>query len=171
MGGPPSPHFGGAMARLFEGNSAFSATLEFQTSGGPSGREVTMPGKIEFMDGKSRFEMDVGRMQGVSMPPQAMERMHQMGMDKMTTVSRPDLKITYLIYPNMQAYVESPVQDAAASTPPSDYKVEITKLGEETIDGHPCVKNKIVATDKDGKAEESTVWNATDLNNSRSKSS
>jgi hypothetical protein len=164
MGGPPGPHFGGPMAKLFEGNSAFSATLEFHTAGGPSGREITMPGKLEFLEGKSRFEMDMGQMQGASMPPQAIARMQQMGMDKMTAISRPDLKVTYILYPGMQAYVANPAQDADASAPPSDYKVDITKLADETVDGHPCEKSKVVATDKGGAAHEFTVWNATDLN-------
>ena len=48
---------------------------------------------------------------------------------------------------------------------PADFKVETTELGKETVDGHPCVKNKVVVTDKESKQHESTVWNATDLKN------
>jgi hypothetical protein len=33
------------------------------------------------------------------------------------------------------------------------------------VDGHACVKNNVVVTDKDGTIHESTVWNATDLKN------
>ena len=43
--------------------------------------------------------------------------------------------------------------------------MESTELGKETVDGHPCVKNKVVVTDKEGKKLESTVWNASDLKN------
>ena len=46
-----------------------------------------------------------------------------------------------------------------------DYKVETTEIGKETLDGHPCVKNKYVVTDNEGVKHESTVWNATDLKN------
>jgi hypothetical protein len=42
-------------------------------------------------------------------------------------------------------------------------KIEITELGKETLEGHPCVKHKVVVTDTNGKQHESTVWNATDL--------
>jgi hypothetical protein len=38
-------------------------------------------------------------------------------------------------------------------------------LGREGVDGHLCVKNKVVVTDDKGVQHESTVWNATDLNN------
>ena len=44
-----------------------------------------------------------------------------------------------------------------------DYKMEKTSLGKETIDGHPCEKNKVVATNEKGEKHEVTVWNATDL--------
>ena len=42
-------------------------------------------------------------------------------------------------------------------------KIEKTAAGKETIDGHPCVKNKIVVTDAKGKKTEGFVWNASDL--------
>jgi len=47
----------------------------------------------------------------------------------------------------------------------SDYRLESTPLGKETMDGHACVKNKSVVTDAQGHKKEYTVWNATDLNN------
>ena len=31
------------------------------------------------------------------------------------------------------------------------------------MDGHPCVKNKVIVTDDQGQKHEMTVWNATDL--------
>jgi hypothetical protein len=36
-------------------------------------------------------------------------------------------------------------------------------IGKETLDGHPCVKNKLTFTSAKGGKEELTVWNATDL--------
>jgi hypothetical protein len=38
-----------------------------------------------------------------------------------------------------------------------------SSLGKETVDGHPCEKNKITMTDSDGKTTEALVWNASDL--------
>jgi len=164
MGGSPSgPRFGGDMAKIFGENSAFSANLEMRTAGGVEGVGATMPGKLAYLEGKSRFEMDMTEMRGGNMPAQAAAQMKQMGMDKIITISRPDKNITCLIYPGLQAYVENPIQDADAAKPASDLKSEATELGKETVDGHACVKNKVIVTDKAGKAHESTVWNATDL--------
>src|SRR5580704_10569540 len=64
MGGPPSgPKFGGYMAKIFADNPNFSANLEVQTSGDPSG-DMTMPGTVAISDGKMRFEMDVSSVKG-----------------------------------------------------------------------------------------------------------
>jgi hypothetical protein len=86
-----------------------------------------------------------------------------MGMDRMIMISRPDKKTGYQVYPGLQAYVENPLPAQESGSSPSDFKIETTELGKETVDNHPCVKNKTVVTDKDGNKHESTVWNATDL--------
>lgn len=162
QGGGQGPHFGGALDKLFGDNKAFSATMEFQTAG-PNGENITMPGKFNFDTGKSRFEMNMSEMQGSQMPPGAVQQMKAMGMDTMISISRPDLKLAYVVYPGLNSYAEMALPESSGSTNPDDYKVETTELGKETVDGHDCVKNKIVITDKDGNKHESTVWNATDL--------
>ncbi len=158
MGGSPhGPDFSGTMAKLFGNNSTFSAKLEIQVEA------MTMPGKMAFDNGKSRFEMNLMEMKGGQMPPEASAHMKAMGMDQMVTLSLPDKKATYLIYPGLQAYAEMPIQNSHDAKPASEFKIETTELGKETVDGHPCVKNKAVVTDDQGKKHESTIWNATDL--------
>jgi hypothetical protein len=125
-----------------------------------------MDGALFLSDGKSRFEMDFTKMQGSGISPQAAAQMKAMGMDRMAAISRPDLKIVYMVYPNMQSCVKMPMSqpsDAKVST--DDLKISITKIGAETVNGHPCVKNQVVVTDEQGKAHASTMWNATDLKN------
>ena len=158
MGGPPrGPQFGGSTAKLFGNNPSFSATMEVrgESSAGESHANA-MTGKIAVDQGKSRFEMNTAAMD---------PHMKAMGMDQMIMVSRPDKKVSYMLFPSWQAYVENPIPDAATIKPESAYKIEITELGKETLDGHPCVKNKAVVTDDQGNKTESLLWNATDLNN------
>lgn len=159
---PNSPQFGNGMEKLFGKNQIFSATMKMQMN---NGNPVTMSGKMSFDKGNSRFEMDMSEMKGGNMPPQAMAQMKTMGLDRMVTISHPDKKVVYMIYPNAQAYTEitPPASDSSATN--NDVKVETTELGKETVDGHPCVKNKAVVTDKQGEKHEFTVWNATDLKN------
>ncbi|HWD91270.1 MAG TPA: DUF4412 domain-containing protein [Verrucomicrobiae bacterium] len=154
------PKFNGAIAKLFGDNTAFSADLEIHVAGE---QDVTMPGKMAFDSGKSRFEMNLSDAKGSHMPPNVAERMKAMGMDQTVVISRPDAKVSYLVYPGLNAYAETPLQDSDAGKPDSAFKMETTELGKETLDGHACVKNKVIITDDEGKPHESTVWNASDL--------
>ncbi len=122
-----------------------------------------MPGKISYDAGKSRFEVNMADMKGGNLPPNAAAQMKSMGMDQVMTISRPEKKSACQIYPGMQSYIEIPLSSSDCAPTNSDYKVETTEIGKETVDGHPCVKNKYVVTDNEGVKHESTVWNATDL--------
>lgn len=163
-GGGYGPNFGGATGKLFGENPSFTAVMELQTTD-PSGNVVTMPGKISLAAGKSRFEMNLTEMKGSKMPANASAQMAKMGLDRLITVSRPDKNVSYAIYPGMNSYVENKNTEATSHADPADYKTETTELGRENVEGHPCAKNKVVVTDKDKVQHESTVWNATDLNN------
>ncbi len=71
----------------------------------------------------------------------------------------PAKKSTVLIYPGLQSYAT--VGMSAEET--AESKAEITEVGKETINGHPCIKKKVTATDSKGKAQDAFVWAATDL--------
>jgi hypothetical protein len=156
-----NPQFGGAMNKLFGANQTFTAALEVQATT-PNGA-MTLPGKISFDNGKTRFEMNMSDMRGSQFPPSALVQMKAMGMDSVISISRPDLKLMYLVYPGMNSYAEIKSQDMSASTDPDDYTVVSTDAGKETVDGHDCVKKQVTVTGKDGNKFESTVWDATDL--------
>ena len=160
--GPTMPNMGGHMAKLFGGISAYSATMETQSKDS-SGNTMTMPNKIFSLDGKTRVETDMAKMKNGNLPPNAAAQMKAMGMDNMVMISRPDKKISYLIYPGLQAYAENPMQDRESTASAADYKMESTELGKDSVDGHPCVKTKVIVTDDQGTKHESVVWNATDL--------
>jgi hypothetical protein len=161
-GEPQGPNFGGVLDKLFGDHQVFSAAMEFQTTG-RSGNNVTMPGKLCFDGGKSSFEMNMSEMQGSKMTPDTAAHLKSMGMDTMISISCPDKKLAYLVYPGLHCYVEMAQTGAASGADIAGYKVETTELGKETVDGHDCVKNKVIVTDKEGARHESTVWNAGDL--------
>lgn len=151
---------GDGLEKLFGDNKTFSATLESEVSG-PQQGPTSVTGKMYFDNGNSRFDIDLTQMKNGQMNPQAAAQMKAMGMDRMVAVAKADKKTAYLIYPNLQAYADVPTQNPAVTN--SDFKTQTTKLGEETVDGHPCVKNKVVVTDPDGAQHEYTVWDASDL--------
>jgi len=162
-GSPSGPSLSGEMLKLFGEHKAFSANLEFQVRQGGTGSPMTMPGTIAFSNGNTRFEMDLTRAKGDQIPPQALEQLKQMGMDKLAMISLPNEDRSYLVYPGLKAYVKLPITDPDAKTPEADFEMEVTELAKEETGGYPCVKNKVVVTDKEGNKHESTVWNATAL--------
>jgi len=95
--GPGGPKFDAAMAKLFGDNSAFTAMVENQIKP-KSGDIITMPGKMSYDSGKTRFEMNMADAKGLKMPPDAAEQMKAMGFDQMITLSLPEKKLTYIIY-------------------------------------------------------------------------
>lgn len=161
---PGGPQLDAATAKLFGENTAFSATSETQMKS-KSGDVMTLPAKMSFDAGKTRFEMNMAEMKGAQLPANAAAQMKSMGMDQMVMIARPDKKTSYLVYPGLQSYAEMPLKDADSAVTNANFKIETAELGKETVDGHPCVKNKVVVTDDKGLPHESTVWNATDMKN------
>jgi hypothetical protein len=159
---PSSPAFDGAMAKLFGDNTAFTGTLESQVKPA-SGNIITMPGKISFDTGKTRVEMNLSEATGLPLAPGAVAQMKTMGLDRMVIISRPDKGLTYLVYPGLSSYLETPM--SAANGTNDNFKVETTQIGKETVGSHPCVENQVTITGGKGMTNVSTVWNATDLKN------
>ena len=121
-----------------------------------------MPGKVAYLDGKSRMEIDVSRSQGPQLPAAMAQQLKAMGMGEMIVIADESTNTSLFIYPGLQAYAAI-AQEGAKPADQSKVKVTSTEMGKETIEGHACVKNKVVITDPDGKSSEAIVWNATDL--------
>lgn len=160
-GGGSGPQLNPEMLKLFGEHKAFSADLEFRVTQGGQTEPLTMPGKIAIQDGQSRFEMDLTAAKGGKIPPNAAAQMKQMGMDKMVVISLPEKKLSLLVYPGLEAYVEMPLEEDAAAA--ADSTRTVTELGKETIAGRECIKNKVIVTRQDGQTHEATTWNAIDL--------
>ena len=154
-----SPQLSPIVTKLFGKEAAFSASLEIQVSGGAAGQGMTIPAKIAFDHGNARMDIDISEMKGGGLPPEAVTQMKAMGMDKTVVISRPDLKVDYVIFPGLKSYFENKATDNAAD----DLKLETSELGKETLAGRACVKQKAVVTDKQGKAHTATVWKAADV--------
>ena len=155
------PRFDSAMAKLFGKNTAFSSQMVMEMKSESAG--MTMPGKLAFLDGKSRFEMDMANAKGAALPPQAAEQLKAMGMAEIISITRPDKKEQYLVYPGLKSYAAVPSTDTAVDGAQKPDDLTKTELGKETINGHPCTKYKVLIKDDTGKEHESTIWSASDL--------
>jgi hypothetical protein len=165
MFGGPGRDSGAGLAEIFGKDKSFSAVAH-TTVKSPDGNGMQMESSYAVLEGKVRVEMDMAKMQGGRMPPEAVAHMQAMGMDKTVTIMLPEKHTGYLVYPGLKAYCELPTPRGTSATesnkPP---KVERTEIGKEIIDGHPCVKYKLVVTPENGTPVNMLVWQATDLKN------
>jgi hypothetical protein len=155
----------GQMAKIFGKNQAFTATGEVMITDKSRPAPLQMESAYAVLNGNVRTETDMSSMKGMNMPPQAVAQMKQMGMDRTISIYRGDKKLMYLVYPGLKAYCEiNPAEmKPADKTEPKEPTVESTVIGKDTVDGHPCVKNKVTITTDDGKQHEIIVWKASDL--------
>jgi hypothetical protein len=170
------------LVQLFDNNIAFTATAlvlgrgermqerllyhSFLTAvvtgkGGLGAGSFSVEMECAFSNGKFWTSVDISQVK-TRVNRAGIEQMMEMGLRRINKLIRPDKKMNYVIYPGLNGYCAFPQTVAGQSTnaPP---KIEKTELGKETIDGHPCVKSKIVMTLADKQKYESVVWRATDL--------
>jgi hypothetical protein len=160
MGGSSGQSYNSGMDELFKANPVFAATMQTAINGPQGVMNVTST--TTYDHGNSRSEMNMANVSGPNLPPGAAAQMKAIGMDDVVTIATTAKTNIMTIYPNLKAYVSTPLPPEAASAPKAD--VQITKLGTEIVNGHPTVKNKVVVT-SGGQSHEFTAWNATDLNN------
>jgi hypothetical protein len=163
MGGPGGPAgMSAAISKLFGDIKAFTAKAQVQVLDNSQKEIVSMPMEFALLDKNIRVDMDMTKMKNAQMPPGVADQLKQMGMSHVVSVINPTRKSALIIYPDQKASMTLPMSKeyAEASKTP---KMEKTALGKETLDGHPCVKNKVVITDELGEPVEAFTWNATDL--------
>jgi hypothetical protein len=151
-----------AMTKLFGAHNAFSAKAEMQTTGGPTG-DMSMTMDFALLDGKTRSDIDMTTMKSAMLPPNAVEAMKQMGMDRMVGISDLAANTMTLIYPGLESYLEVPVPPAEAAASKEDFKIEKTEVGKETVAGRATVKYQVTMTDSQGAKKEALLWSAPDL--------
>ena len=82
-------------------------------------------------------------MKGAKMPPNAGTQMKSMGLDQMVADRAAGQKdrLPHLSRP-AELRDQDHLSEAESAPATNDFKMEITELGKDTVDGHPCVKNK-----------------------------
>jgi hypothetical protein len=158
------PGLSAAMTSLFGDNQAFSAVATATILDAEGKQTMTMPMNYAVLDGKIRSEVDMTLVKSKGLEGSA-ANLKQMGMDRTVSIVRPDQQKVLVIYPSLRAYAEMPATTAPAGKANAAYKIDSTTLGEETIDGHPCEKKKVMVSSGAGEKQEAIVWNARDLKN------
>jgi hypothetical protein len=152
-----------AFVKLFAPATAFTARAETQVFDATQKETVRMPIEWAALDGKVRLELNLEQMTSKEMTPATLANLKQAGMSRIISVFRPDKQCSYVIYPGVQSYLNIPLAKGEAEALQKGLKLEKTPLGNETIDGHACVKNKVVVRGEKGAVLQAVTWNAADL--------
>jgi hypothetical protein len=153
-----------SFTKLFGDIKAFSAKADLRMLD-QAGQETMSLGGMSFalLEEKVRVDVDLSQMKSSQMPAAAVASLKQMGMDRVISFVLPDKKITAITYPGLKATIEMPMPESETAAALKGAKPTITKLGTETIDGQPCVKNQVSLTDAKAQKRDVLVWNATGL--------
>jgi hypothetical protein len=152
-----------ALTKFFGDITAFSARATVQVYGKDQKEKIATPMDFALLDNKMRVEVDATQVKNQTTPAAAVAALKEMKLDRVISITRPDKKLNYLIFPGQQACVKIPMPKEDVEAFQKTPKINKVALGKETLDGHPCVKNRVVLANDKGVKEESTVWNATDL--------
>jgi hypothetical protein len=161
-GGPAG--LSGALTKLFGNNTAFSAKGEMQVTDHANHEVAFWPMDFSLLNKMIRIEIDLTRTRNKDMPSGTAATLKQIGMSQVVSIIRPDKGLTYVIYPDQRVLLSLPLSKEDSEGSEKAPQIVKTPIGKETIDGHPCVKNKVVITDAGGQKAEATTWDATDLN-------
>ena len=159
LGQMPDAGVNSAMVKLFGDNTAFTAQAEVRVLNSNHVVWLQMPGVFASADTKLRVDVDMNLIKSSAITPAMIK---QLGLDRVTSVIRPDKKVTYIIYPGKKSFVSMPLsaEDAGIAA----QKLEKKPLGRETLDGHACVKNlSTVKSSRGAVLLQANTWNATDL--------
>jgi hypothetical protein len=163
IGGPGGPAgMSATITKLFGENRAFTAKAEVQLLDNSQKEIAVMPMDFSLLDKSVRVEMDLGQVKNREMPPGAIDSLKRMGMARVISIINPSRKSVYVLYPDQKVLLNVPLPKEETNAPASS-KLEKKPIGNETVDGHACVKNKVTLTDDAGQPVDVTLWNATDL--------
>jgi uncharacterized protein DUF4412 len=152
-----------ALTKLFGKTTAFSAKGEMEVTDN-SNREVSFwPMDFSVLDKKIRVEIDLAQTRTRGVPAQMGAMLKQMGMSQVISIIRPDKGLVYVIYPDQRAMMTMPLPKEDSQGTEKTPNITKTPLGKETVDGHTCIKNKVVITDSAGQSTEASTWEASDL--------
>jgi hypothetical protein len=152
-----------AFLKLFGPVTSFTAKVETQVFD-PSQKEIVrMPMDFAVLDNQVRLEINLAQARSKEFTASTLAGLKQAGMDRVVSVFRPDKKATYIIYPGVQSYLILPLAKGEAEALEQGLTLGKSALGKETIDGHPCVKNKVTVRNDKGPVLEAVTWNAADL--------
>lgn len=160
-----NPGLNAAMPKLFGSNTNFIARVEAHVFDKNNQETTTMPMGFAMYGSRIRVDVNMTHIKSRDLPPEVISQMKQMGMDQMTTILLPDQKQIITIYPGLKSYALTPMEKEEVDATSKNFQMAKSRLGKETVDGHPSDKYDVILTDNKGGKQHAITWEATDLHN------
>ncbi|MCW8858307.1 MAG: DUF4412 domain-containing protein [Deltaproteobacteria bacterium] len=130
-------------ATIKQPQNDYSADFLMKVTQSQSGETMTIPGKVYYSKGKERREAEImGR--------------------KSISIRRDDKKILWTLVPEQRMYLENPLDDLQQKTDPTAViyagDMEMTKLGQEKVNGVMTDKYRMLMTNPQAEPMEGFLW-------------
>ena len=152
----------GVILKLFGKHDNFAVDSEFQLMDENQKPTITLTLSIAVGAGKMRADANMATAKGPAISPEDIAQAKAAGQDRVISILRQDKGRMFILYPARRSYEDAILPKELASVS-GLARIQKTPLGKETIDGHPCIKNKVVLTDDKGRKQEMIAWEASDL--------
>jgi hypothetical protein len=131
-----------AVSGLTQAAGPSKATVEYSADSELETAEVAMKGHVNYTPMRERREMVTD------------------GGDKMITIMRHDKKLAWMLMPSEKMYMETDIGQAGGKdkTDPSQYQIEQTVIGPDTVNGVKTTKSKIIMTGPKGEKMGGFMW-------------
>jgi len=159
------PKMKGVFSKILSDTPNFSANAVIGLFDATNRMLAKMPMHFDLSPERMREEIDVMNM---PFPLEWREAVKKGHIDKIAIITQVDTKKVYILFPGIQAYQEFPISDSVLSefqTRANDVKIEKVDVGQETIEGHPCIQTKMTVTETNKPPEFAILRCATDLQN------
>ena len=151
------------VVKLF-GGASFVARADVRVLDTNRQENLRTPVSFALLEGRMQLEIDMTRMTGKVVQPAAVTAYKQIGLERVVSIFRPDKKMIHLVFTGVRSYASVEMSPAEIEATQKNLKIQKTALGQETVDNHPCTRNKVVIKNPKGAVLlEATTWNATDL--------
>ena len=159
------PPLGVLASNLFGPHTAFTALAKVENA--PLDAPATLQLALCRLGDRVWLNMDLRQIPQATGTPIPTGLLSKLGADRAIAVGRLDKSSPWQIrFPKLQAFYE---ETLTSSNPrfrllARGARIERTVVGKEDLDGHPCVKHKLVASLKNEREPLGFVWEASDMN-------
>lgn len=152
------------ISKFTENTPQFTAVFHFQVLDTTSVPRLQMMMAMTMAEKDMRADVFVTALPQI--PPEQRALMKSLQMDRIVLLTRINEKKSYIVFPEIQAYQEFPINDdtlketARRSTA---VRLQKTEVGQETVNGHACTKTLVEITETNRTSENAIIWIAPEL--------